>query len=170
MSDMKELMKTAYLGLCNPVKNKEALVLETLSEVFNHVDDVVVYCIRLLVVYHRDRLIRRNDWEVVTLRKHSYFMPRILPVEYFNNKYLYARRNATWIPTDYYGQTVLVSALSCYHIASEKSYSKKIKKQNESPFLICIANTVSLSFFIMLVTPFIMLFHSLFTLLEQSIL
>lgn len=51
MSDMKEVdyhefMKTSYLGLCNPVKTKEALVLETLSEVFNHVDDVVVYCIR----------------------------------------------------------------------------------------------------------------------------
>lgn len=151
-------LKDYYLELRNPVKNKEALFLETLSEMLNHTDDVVIYCARLLVDHRRDRLIQRNDWEVVTLRKHSYFMPRILPLVYFNNKYKYARRNGLWIPTDYYGQTVLMSALSCCDIIREKS-NRKIKKQREeSPFMKYITYAVNLFFLSCLVIPFVWIF------------
>lgn len=173
MSDMKkvdyeEVMKTTYLDLCNPVKNKEALVLETLSEVFNHVDDVVVYCIRLLVACHRDRLIRRNDWEVVTLRKHSYFMPHIIPEQYHGDTYHYARHNSIWIPTDYHGQTVLMSAKFCHEIVLEKRRRKS--ENQESSFQRFMQSVGSLFFCIVSITPFILLFFSLFTLLYRYML
>lgn len=153
---MKKVDYEAYLNVRNPVKNKEALFLETLSQMLNNVDDVVIHCIRLLVGCYRDRLIRRNDWELVTLGKHSYFMPRILPEEYRGNKYLYARRNSMWIPTDYYGQSVLISALSCRALVLEKA-RLKIENQEETPFQKCVYNTLRLSFLIALVTPFIQL-------------
>lgn len=114
-----------FLLSCNPIENKEALVIEALSKELGGVDDAIRYCLTCLFRFELDRELRDSDLHVVQLKNYTYFMPNTLPDYAMGIAYRYAKREAPWRPIKYYGKRVWIS----YHFCSTRVYEKENMKK-----------------------------------------